>query len=898
MSLLAEHAPGLVSPAPIGSAGLLQRGRLGLPVTRDDRSQLIEVVAPAGYGKTTLLRAWQQEAARGGWRTLWVALDEAHRSPTALVRGILAALSGSAPSDITLDTEAAGLDRLLTELDRLDESCVLFLDDVQTISGTQALETLSWLLANQPPSLIIVLASREQGTLPLQTRRLRGELKRYSAQDLAFTSVECARVFHETHRITLTQDQIAHLYRRTEGWPAAVQLAALALAEAEDKTAFIGAFGGSNRDLTDYLTEAVLERLEPADRAFLLRISVLDRLCSDLCAAVTGVTDAQRRLEMFERRSMFLVALDDHREWYRLHGLFRGFLRARAAAEDSERARRDIQSAVRWCVEHGLREEAIDYALQAGMVEDAASLIAEHAEQLVRFRGEHERLVGWIRRLQPEILARYPAIQLNHAWALTFQNRFVEAEAALDVVARSVECAVTSSPESLREIQRARELNGCLAAALTDHGAPSIAMSRNWLASWPDASDRERGPVLAALAYGYKCAADFAAVAGAVEEARRCFERVGTPFGLAWIEFFNVLALMRQGRYSAARSACTAAMSTAVERLGRNSLLYCMQSALMAAIELEINNLAAAREALAHGLKFLEPHGHVDSILVAYVTLARLMAAEGRFVDACDLLQEGEATGRRRDTPRLTISLAAERALLLLRNGQLETAAELLRTELRAPRADDEFAGLLRDKRVRIEARLALARGAATEALETVGGLLHHVRQTQQLRKHVELLLIRAEAQQALGRSNDAQRSLAEALRLAAPERLMRVFLDEGERLHPLIGALKAADKPSDAGADDESLQKLLEQLASTIRSGGVSQAVVTQAESGVLDPLTPRELQILRMMESGLSAKQLARALFVTEGTVKWHLYNMYGKLDVRNRSAAIAKARRTGLM
>ncbi|MGH8518194.1 MAG: LuxR C-terminal-related transcriptional regulator, partial [Panacagrimonas sp.] len=600
----------------------------------------------------------------------------------------------------------------------------------------------------------------------------------------------------------------------------------------------------------------------------------------------------------FERRSMFLIALDDRREWYRLHALFRGFLRARAAAEDAERARRDTESAVRWCVEHGLREEAIDYALQAGLLEDAASLIAEHAEQLVRFQGEHERLVEWIRRLPPELLARHPTIQLDHAWALTFQNRFVEAEAALEVVSRSLEGADPPSLESLREVQRARELNACLTAALTDHAAPAIVLSRKWLASWPDASDRERGPVFVTLAYGYKCTADFSAVASAVEEARRCLERVGTPFGLAWIEYFNVLALMRQGRYSAARTACTAAMSTADERLGRNALLFCMQSALMAAIELEFNNLAAAREALAHGLKFLEPHGHVDSILVAYVTLARLMAAEGRFVDACDLLQEGEATGRRRDTPRLTISLAAERALLLLRNGQLETVAELLRTELRSPREDEEFAGLLRDKRVRIEARLALARGAAAEALETVAGLLHHVRQTQQLRKHVELLLIRAMAQQAMGRSNDALRTLTEALRLAAPERLMRVFLDEGERLHPLIGALKAADKNANAGADDESLQKLLEQLASTIRSGGVPHAVATQSESGVLDPLTPRELQILRMMESGMSAKQLARALFVSEGTVKWHLYNMYGKLDVRNRSAAIAKARRTGLM
>jgi len=871
---------------------MLPRPRLDADALLDGKCKVVEIVAPAGYGKTTLLHAWHDQAARKGMKPIWVALDETTRGAVPFVRRIVASLQGLDESAIAIDSEAGGLDLLLGEIDRLQLSCVLFVDDVQMLAGSPALQTLSWLLENQPEPVTIVLSGREQSVLPVQSRRLRGQLTRYTAQDLAFTPEECSSFLLESHAIHIDDDDVSQLHRRTEGWAAALQLVALALREAEDPKGFVRAFGGSNRDLTDYLAETVLSLLSPTDRTFLFRICVLDRLCGDLCDSVTGEVGSQRKLEEIERRNLFLIPMDSHREWFRFHSLFRGFLRARAEVENRERCRADLACAARWCLDHGRKEEAVDYSLQAGDLDQAAKIIADYAEELVGFRGEHQRLVEWIGRLPSAAIVRYPQIGINHAWSLTFQFRFDEADKALDQLA---EVAPTSSASSFQDdVRRARELNRCLALGLTDHAQAAATTSLRWLEDWPGASEWQLGPAYTVLAFAHKCTGDFDAALRAIAKARENFGKVATPFGSAWADFFNVMLQMRQGRYRAARVSCSAAMEMSAGQLGRNSLMFCMHAALLAAIEYERNQLPEAREALAHGLKFLEPHGSVDSMLVAYVTLARLMTAEGRLVDACDLLQEGEATGRRRSARRLTITLIAERALLLLRSGQLDAVNELLRSELAPEPEGGEYAGAVRDKRERLLVRVAIARGAAESALEPLASLIRRARSGQQVRKHVELLLIRARALLGLGRDNEALRCFREALDLAGPERLVRVFLDEGEVLHSLVATARDHDREGPPTASSE----LLEELISAIHAERTPRTLAAEPEIGVMEPLTSRELQILRMIESGLSAKQLATRLFISERTLKWHLGNIYDKFDVRNRSGAIVKARRLGLL
>ena len=872
---------------------MLSRPRLHADALLNGKCQVVEIVAPAGYGKTTLLRAWHDQAANKGIKPLWVALDETTRGAVPFVRRILAALQELDENAIAIDSDVGGLDLLLGELDRLQLSCVLFVDDVQLLAGSPALQTLSWLLANQPDALSIVLSGREQSILPIQSRRLRGQLTRYTAQDLAFTHEECSRFLLESHAIQVDEGDLAQLHRRTEGWAAALQLVALALRGADDPKGFVRAFGGSNRDLTDYLAETVLSRLSEADRTFLFRICVLDRLCGDLCDSVTGESDSQRRLEEIERRNLFLIPLDAHREWFRFHSLFRGFLRARANVENRERCRADLMSAARWCLDHGHQEEAVDYSLQAGDADQAARIIADFAEELVGFRGEHQRLVEWIGRLPSAAMARHPKIAINHAWSLTFQSRFEEADKTLDQLAAAA--PISSAASFHDEVRCARELNHCLALGLSDHAQAAATTALRWLEAWPKATEWQLGPVYNVLAYAHKCMGEFDAAARAVAKARENFAKAASPFGTGWAEFFNVMLQMRQGRYRAAHASCSTAMAMSAEQLGRNSLMFCMHAALLASIEYERNQLPQAREALAHGLKFLEPHGSIDSMLAAYVTLARLMASEGRLVDACDLLQEGEATGRRRAARRLTITLVAERALLLLRNGQLDTVNELLRSELVPEPEGSEYAGVVRDKRERLLVRVAIARGAAESALEPLGILIRRARNGHQVRKHVELLLIRARALLSLGRDNEALRSFSEALDLAGPERLVRVFLDEGEPLHALMAT---AHGDLDREAPRTASVELLEELIAAIHTERTPRALVAEPETGVMEPLTSRELQILRMIESGLSNKQLATRMFISERTLKWHLGNIYQKFDVKNRSGAIVKARRLGLL
>ena len=848
----------------------------------------IEIVAPAGFGKTTMVRSWLDEISSAGLRGILVSVDDAARDPITLVRQILAALRRVPADNVVVESEVGGLDQLFSEIDEIRSHCVLLVDDAHLLLRSPAQRTLNWILDNQPQNLVTVMAGRQQVTERAQERRMRGALLRLSSDDLAFTAQECAEFLQVNHGLSLDDSQVQQLHRRTEGWAAALQLAALALRDSDNPRALAESFGGTNRDLTDYLMEAVFVHLTDDDREFLSRISVLDRLCAELCEFVSGAGDAQRRLESFESRHLFIVPLDSERRWFRFHSLFRGFVLGRTEANDAAAVLQARRRAVEWTVSKGYHGDAIGYALDAGLMDQAALLLAESAEELVKYRGEHHRLVEWISRIPDEVLRQHPRIQIAQAWSLTFQWQFEEADRLLSSMVDAYDDDLGSLAS---QVHCARELHKCVGTALRDHVQAALQLGLRWLDEWPLGHDGDKGVIHTILTYCYKCTGEYHKAVQSAESARGYFASANTPFGAAWGDFQYVLLLLRQGRYGAARASCAAATAAAESRLGRNSVPFCMHSALMGAIALERNELDRAREALAHGLKFLESQGSVDSILVAYVTLARLMRAENRIPEAHDLLLEGEETGRRRATPRLWLSLAAERGVLLLRAGQLDAVEKLLAHELSPANAGKEYRGVINDKRHRLEARLAIARGDPAAALEATHLPTRHAKKTQQARKHVELLLIRTLALQAMGRKNEALRLLADAVEEAAPERMIRVFLDEGEGLISLLHELSGQSV-------QESIRLFLMNFVAQPAAAPEVAAADSNLEAPLLGSVTPREIQILRRLECGLSNKQLASALFVSEATLKWHLYNLYGKLRVRNRSGAIAKSRQLGIL
>lgn len=884
----------------------LYRPRLNLPMSvLDGRRQIVEIVAPAGYGKSTLLDTWTRSLAEHGCRVHRVPLVQGDRDPVRFLGDVLdRVVANDARDPEPVFSVEAGLEQLMAALQQGGQRHVLVIDDVHLLESSPAIDTLNTLCALQPDNVMLVLSAREYTGLTLQKRLLSKEVTRYAADQLAFTFDEAKAFLEQGYSLRLDDDTFARLYLQTEGWIAALQMAALAISTRSDAAGFVRNFGGSNREITDYLAEAVLANLDDDEVQFLFRISVLDRINADVCRALTGDRAPQLRLEAIERQNLFLMSMDDRREWFRFHALFGEFLQARFKAADPDGWMDSLKRAESWSIQHDYRDDAINYALRAGLQERAAQILSMYAEELVQWRGQHQTLMNWIDQLSPRVLARYPQIQISLAWSLTFHHRFPEAEATLDALLAEIDANGMAEAEALSaDVRNYREVALVVAEALADHAERTLDAGRLWLERNPEASDFLIGSTQAAMGFALKSLGRFSEALDITRDAKLRFTRCRAPYGRVWAEAVSVMALMRQGKLRQALTEIESARAVCRDKLGVSSHGYAVLSALGAGVYYDLNDLPAARAALSSGLRFMAMFSSLDPVLVGYATMARLLVDDGRVEDAKALLSEGEALGQSRNAPRMLISMVLARALICLRQGDVAGAEELSRAPvLNGAITDPQYASLVRDKSQQLRARIAIARGDTDAASELLLPLIRHARAQGQDLKLVELLLLRAHALYLAGAHNDALRVLHESVVCAAHEGIVRVYVDEGPGLHPMLLALNER-QPGPSETDARATAHLQVILAACGLAAAAAEGLPTESPGGetagtMLEPLTKRELQILRMIESGMSNKQLARTLFVSEGTIKWHLHNLYSKLAVRSRSGAVAKARRLTLI
>ncbi len=875
----------------------LHRQRLELPrEVLGGRRQIVEVVAPAGYGKSTLLESWARALTADGRAVHRLLLSRSHRDPVRFVGDLLNAVLGAddRSDKKPVYSEASGLDQLMTQLQSDERRRVLVLDDVHLLESSPAITTLNWLCDQQPDQVLIILGAREYTGLPLQKRLLKKQLTRFGATELSFTVDETRSFLSQMSGLELAPEVLTKLHAQTEGWVAALQMAALAMTNRKDIAAFVDRFTGSNREITDYLAEAVLSNLNPDDVQFLFRISVPDRINADIARALTGDKAPQLRLEAIERQNLFLLPLSDQRDWYRFHALFGEFLRSRFRAHDPDAWLDSLKRAESWSIQHDFRDDAINYALRGGLQERAAQILSIYAEELVQWRGEHRTLLSWIEQISPRVLARYPQIQLSLAWALLFHQRFSEAAQTMDALLAEVRQG--DSPELVQIAQSYRGACAVLSAALSDDAQTGNQLARTWMEAYPDASEFLIATVGTAQAFSLKTDGDFEGALALTQKAREMFIRVRAPYGVMWTDLMEVVTCIRQGHLRRALALAEASVIYTREKLGPASHGISMMSAFVAGLQYESNNLPAARQALSSGLQFLAQHSSIDPILVGYVTLARLLASEGRYADAREVLIDGEHLGKQRNAPRLVLYSMMWRGAILLREGDLAGAEELVRTpEMDGSLYGEQHAGLAQSRAHQLQMRIAIARGNPEAALTLLQPMIRRARQKGQLLTLVELLVQRVRALYLSGDENDALRTLSEALSVAAPESMIRAFLDEGESLQPLLLSLQ---QRGEAAELESAALAHLQTLLGAIQLPDGSSFGKRSDHGTVLEPLTKRELQILRMIDGGLSNRQLAQSLFVSEGTVKWHLHNLYNKLSVRSRSGAIAKARRLTLL
>ena len=885
---------------PRAQPNLVPRPRLGELLAEGMNRKLTLVSAPAGFGKTTLLSEWLTMHSGEGYPVAWVALDEGDNDPARFLSYLVAALQtvtegvGEAALVSLHSPQPPPIEPILTalinEVDAIPNDFALVLDDYHLVEAESVHDAVTFLLDHLPPQMHLVIASRTDPPLPLSRLRARGQMTEIRDDDLRFTSEEAAAFLEDVMGLNLSAEDVGALEQRTEGWIAGLQLAALSMQGLDDVSGFIEAFTGSNRYVLDYLAEEVLKKQPEQVQGFLLQTSILDRLSGALCDAVTGEDDGQAMLERLEHANLFTVPLDQERHWYRYHHLFAEFLRGRLWRMQPERVPELHSRAAKWYEEHGSTSEAIRHALAAEDFELAARLVEQTRGTMIT-RDELNTLLGWLEALPDELVRSRASLCLAYAWVLVLTGQVDTVEARL----RDAELAVCSAEPD----ERARGL-GEVAAARAEVARMrgeiprAIDLSHRALEIIPEESLLLRSVAALNLGSAYWISGDTTAASRASSEAVILSEAAENIY--VTLVALRELALVKvaQGRLREAaelyRKALQLGLEQGYELLPVMGYVYIGLGDLLR----EWDNLEAALYHLTEGIKLCKQGGLVVPLPDGYISLSRVKQARGDIVGALATVQEAEQLVRRHNITLFIAKLAAHRARLSLAQGDTEAIARWARESdlgiVDEPTFQDEFEHTTL-------ARVLIATDRAEEALRLLERLLEAAQADGRMGSEIQIFALRALALRAADDTAGAVNALARALSLAEPEGYVRTFVDEGVPMAALLQQVVQAQKEGSLAATlPDFSREYVGKLLAAIKEETAPPPRVTAAS--LLEPLSERELEVVRLIASGASNRDIARKLFVSLSTVKTHINNIYRKLEVRTRTQAVARARELKLL
>jgi LuxR family transcriptional regulator, maltose regulon positive regulatory protein len=889
--------------------GLVARPRLIDLLSRGAESTLTLVSAPAGFGKTSLLADWLAGAGADGRREAWLSLDQRDNDPvlfwTYLVAALKTAVPGLGGSALSLlespqPPMEAVLATLINDLSAISNDVVLVLDDYHVIDARDVLDGMVFLLEHLPPQIHLVIASRADPALPLARLRGRGELVEIRAADLRFTPEEAAAYLNGVMRLGLTVDDVTALEGRTEGWIAALQLAALSMQGRDDVAGFIAGFAGDDRYIVDYLVEEVLERQSDQVRRFLLQTSILDRLSGPLCDAVTGRDGGKGMLEALDRGNLFLVPLDDRRQWYRYHQLFADVLQAHLLDELPADLHDLHHRASTWYERNGEPSEAIRHALAAKDFKRAADLVELAAPATRQYRQE-VTLRRWLEALPEELLKVRPVLSnayagslLSHGEVEGVESHLQDAERWLDPTtggppgshARSPEMVVVRE-EDFRALPASIAVHRAGQARILGDAAGTMAHARRALDLVDEDDYVGRGAAAALLGLVYWTNGDLDAAhrwyadgMASLEKAGYLSDVVGGAITLADLSIAQgrlreAMTTYERGLRVATENAPPVLRGAADMHVGMSQLCY------------ERNELAAAMQHLLTSRELGEHVGLPKNRYRWRVVMARIQAAEGDLGGALDLLEEADRLYVSDFSPDVR-PVPALRALVWVALGRLDQALDWARE--RGLSVEDDVSYLREFEHLTL-ARVLLAsyqakrpRGAIQEVIFLVERLLRAAEEGARTGSVLEILILQALAQQTQGDLPAALASLQRALTLAEPEGYVRTFVDEGPAMASL---LRAAAK-----------QGMARRYVGSLLAASDTTAERRPVKQNLIEPLSERELDVLRLLGTDLDGPDIARKLVVSLNTVRTHTKNIYAKLGVNNRRAAVRRAKELELL
>jgi ATP/maltotriose-dependent transcriptional regulator MalT len=882
--------------APRVGSGTIDRPRLFQLVSAAPSARLVLITAPAGFGKTSFAAAWFARLRAAGHRAGWLTIDPEDDQPArflhCVARALLRAADSIDPSAVGLSTETslvapqAIVSAMVNQLADIDDELYLVLDDFHWLTDRAIHEAVSLLVTHAPPNFHLILTTRQLPPLPLARLRANGELLEIDAAALRFDADETSHFLQQACAGRLAAAAISRLHASTEGWAAALRLAAAGIVQggaSADASAL-----GPTRPFAAYLEE-MLASWPDETVDFMTRASVLDSLSCELCRAVTGEPTSGELLESVARRHLLLEPVDSEGQWYRFHGLLLDYLRQRLQTRHADEVPELHRRAFAWYAEREMWTDAARHAIAAGDTEHALEWISRCGMTLVK-RGDLLTLLGWQHQFPAELMRGQVKLRLAIAWGMALAMRVDEAGAMLEQIEQDARAQAAGQEQAdvLLECEALRAVT----LVMSDDSTSALALAEACIAR-PSADPWDSNVQSNVLRFARWKAGDVDGVYAApwipysLEQDRR------NVFSSVYRHCLLGLLALDQARLDLAERDAREAMRLAEEHVGPHSTPAAIGAPLLADVLYEQGRFDEVEDLLVERMPMIDAVVMLEGVRRSYVVLARIEASRSALERAYGLLAQAESVGYNRKWDRLVSGVLLERTRLHLLEGRLgEASACVVRLErlaalnpVVAPCARSEIHRDLDLARV----ELACSHDRWAEAV----GILEELHRDAQAVRNARLMMqLKARAAIVLMASNDADAALLAlraALDIAAPAGAYRSVLDAGPDIAPLLGRFRASSRCT----------KALEPCVERLLAGCKDAAPAKSDRAGaVASSLSPREQEILTLIAEGRSNKEVARALGVTPETVKTHLKNVFEKLSVERRAQAVARARSLGLL
>lgn len=882
-------------PQPI--AGRVDRARLRerLDQALANECRLILVSAVAGSGKSTLLADWVAAAALP---CAWFSLDAQDNQPFLFWAYLIVAVQRHAPGfarDLLaelLSPQPPPPEWLLAEfINRAAElpgRTVIVLDDYHLIENPAIHDSLVFLIEHLPKTLLIAICTRSDPPMPLSRWRVRGYLAEVRLKDLRFSSPETQDFLHRFMKLNLTEAEIASLEARTEGWVAGLQLAALALqelVEAYDQEAqknFITRFSANNQYILDYMTSEVLAYLPEESQHFLLQTSILKQLSAPLCQAVTGNPDSAEILATLVRKNLFLIPLDAEGTWRRFHHLFAEMLRMRLERLGAATIAPLHLAAAQWYEQAGQVDNSLYHALQAGAVDYAVDIILKNWLQAI-YGGLPNQILGWLAALPLGVVQEHPGLSLALAWTEWVRGQAQAAQARSDeaqqAYARWLALGKDPSPQWASLPAEVATIRAMVAVRFERFDAAlAYAAQAIQMLSADKTHTRAFGLALMARAAALRETWQIEPAIETYDQVIEVLLQAGNLVALGASGIGLGRLFQSQGRLAQAADFYRDLLA----RVGPNA-----SSAAVGLLQVGLGEVLYEQNDLEQAAALLRPvwdrterRGFWELVAYSYLLQARLLRAAGQTDVAIAVLREGADSLRRSDPVDYLQEIQSLLAVYLAEGGQVAEARRLL-PEL--PALGERLPGLSVGARLLNQARVSLVSGQAEAVLAFAAQFERGAAAVGSRRWQMEALLLQALAQAGLGKRAAAQPALQQSLALAQPQGYLRLFLDGGEAVRELlVGLYPTVTDPALA----EFARRILEEFPARHES-------LPATPSQLVEPLTEREVQVLRLLSLGLSNAAVAGQLVISLATVKTHIRHIFEKLGVENRVEALNKAK-----